>query len=158
MRLLVPSILFVLVLSTPVRADNPIIKKPFTADPSAMVHNGTVYLYTGHDEATEKQQDYVMREWLCFSTTDMVNWKPEDSPLAVSAFTWAKADAWACDVKERNGKFYFYAPMEHATIPGKSIGVAVSDSPTGPFKDARGSALITNDMTNVSIRAGVLVG
>jgi beta-xylosidase len=36
---------------------------------------------------------------------------------------------------------------EHATIPGKAIGVAVSDKPTGPFKDARGSALITNDMT-----------
>ena len=48
---------------------------------------------------------------------------------------------------ERDGKFYWYVTVEHGTIHGKSIGVAVSDSPVGPFVDARGSALITNDMT-----------
>ena len=37
--------------------------------------------------------------------------------------------------------------VEHGSIPGKAIGVAVSDSPTGPFKDAKGSAIITNDLT-----------
>lgn len=67
--------------------------------------------------------------------------------LKAKDFKWAKGDAWASQVIERNGKFYWYVTVEHATIPGKSIGVAVADSPTGPFKDARGSALITNDMT-----------
>ena len=62
-------------------------------------------------------------------------------------FSWAKGEAWASQVIERDGKFYWYVTVEHKTIPGKSIGVAVSDSPVGPFKDARGSALITNDMT-----------
>ncbi len=136
-----------LLLANPGRAGNPIIKRPYTADPTALVHDGVVYLYTGHDEAPDKHQDYVMREWLCFSSADLVNWKPEGSPLAVREFKWAARDAWAGDVKERDGEFYFYAPMEHATIPGKAIGVAVSDRPTGPFRDARGSALITNDMT-----------
>ena len=129
------------------RATNPAIMDPLTADPAAMVYNGKVYLYTGHDEAPEKHEGYIMKEWLCFSTTDMVNWKPEGSPMSVKDFAWAKQDAWAGQVIERDGKFYWYAPMSHATIHGFAIGVGVSDSPTGPFKDARGSALITNDMT-----------
>lgn len=128
-------------------AANPIIKQKYTADPAALVHKGTVYLYTGHDEAPARQERYVMHEWLCFSSTDMVNWTEHSSPLNVKAFTWAKDDAWASQVVERNGKFYWYAAVEHGTIHGKSIGVAVADSPLGPFKDARGSALITNDMT-----------
>ncbi|UOQ67580.1 glycoside hydrolase family 43 protein [Hymenobacter volaticus] len=126
---------------------NPIIKQKYTADPAAFVHKGTVYLYTGHDEAPARQERYVMHDWLVFSSTDMVNWTEHPSPLAVKDFTWAKDDAWASQVIERNGKFYWYAAVEHATINGKAIGVAVSDSPTGPFKDARGSALISSDMT-----------
>lgn len=128
-------------------ADNPIITSKFTADPAAMVYDGTVYLYTGHDECPDRQDRYVMHEWLCFSSTDMVNWKEHQIPLRVKDFTWAKDDAWAAQVIERDGKFYWYVSVTHGTIHGKAIGVAVSDSPTGPFRDARGSALITNDMT-----------
>ena len=50
----------------------------------------------------------------------------------------------------RNGKFYWYVPVEHGSIHGKAIGVAVADRPTGPFKDAIGKALITNDMTTAT--------
>ena len=88
-----------------------------------------------------------MHEWLCFSTSDMKTWTEHPSPLNVKDFKWAKDDAWASQVIERNGKFYWYVAITHATIPGKAIGIAVSDSPTGPFKDALGKALITNDMT-----------
>jgi len=127
--------------------NNPIIKDVFTADPAAIVHNDTVYLYAGHDEAPNDFHFYRMNEWLVFSSTNMVDWKSYPVPLKVSDFEWAKADAWAAQVIERNGKFYWYVTVEHGTIPGKSIGVAVSDSPTGPFTDALGKALITNDMT-----------
>ncbi|OKS84962.1 glycoside hydrolase family 43 protein [Mucilaginibacter polytrichastri] len=126
---------------------NPLFKHQFTADPAAMVYKGKVYLYTGHDEAPAKKSDYVMHDWQCFSSSDMVNWTEHAVPLKVADFKWAKADAWASQVIERNGKFYWYVAVEHGTISGKAIGVAVSDSPTGPFKDARGSALVTNDMT-----------
>ncbi len=126
---------------------NPIIKNKYTADPAAMVYNGTVYLYTGHDEAPPRKETYVMHDWLCFSSTDMVNWKEHPSPMSVKDFKWAEDDAWAGQVIERNGKFYWYAAISHKTVPGKAIGVGVSDSPTGPFKDALGKALITNDMT-----------
>jgi beta-xylosidase len=129
---------------------NPIIQHKYTADPAAMVYHDTVYLYTGHDEAKPPREGYVMHEWLCFSTTDMVHWTEHASPMSVKDFAWAKDDAWASQVIERNGKFYWYVAVEHGTIHGKAIGVGVSDNPAGPFKDARGSALITNDMTKAT--------
>ena len=85
---------------------NPIIRHKYTADPAALVYKDKVYLYTGHDVAPPKENRYVMHEWLCFSSPDMVNWKEHPSPLDVKAFKWAKDDAWASQVIERNGKFY----------------------------------------------------
>jgi arabinoxylan arabinofuranohydrolase len=128
-------------------AANPVTTKFFTADPAALVDNGRVYLYVGHDEAAAGGKDYLMNEWRVFSTCDMKNWTDQGSPLRFSTFAWAGRDAWAGDIAKRDGKYYFYATVDHKTIPGKAIGVAVSNSPTGPFVDARGSALVTNDMT-----------
>ena len=129
---------------------NPIIKHKFTADPAAIVYKDKVYIYTGNDVAPVGKNSYVMHDWLCFSSSDLVNWTEHPIPLKVTDFTWAKDDAWASQVIERNGKFYWYVAVSHGTVHGKSIGVAVSDSPTGPFKDARGSAIITNDMTKAA--------
>lgn len=129
------------------KINNPIIKDKFTADPAAIVHNDTVFLYAGHDEAPNDFFFYKMNEWLVYSSTDMVNWQEHPVPLRTSDFTWASGDAWAAQVIERNKKFYWYVTVSHASIEGKAIGVAISDSPTGPFKDALGKALITNDMT-----------
>lgn len=124
---------------------NPIIRHKFTADPTVIAYNDTVYLYTGHDEAPPNTYGYVMNEWLCFSSKDMVYWTEHPVPLKAKDFTWAKGGAYASKVIERNGKFYWYVAVTHATIPGKAIGVAVADSPAGPFSDARNSALITKD-------------
>jgi beta-xylosidase len=126
---------------------NPIITYKYTADPAAMVYKNKVYLYTGHDVAPEKRNSYEMHDWTCFSSSDMINWTEHVTPLSVKDFKWAKDDAWASQVIERNRKFYWYVAITHATIHGKAIGVAVADNPTGPFKDAIGAALITNDMT-----------
>jgi len=127
---------------------NPIIKTKYTADPGAFVYKDSVFLYTGHDEAPPGKDGYLMHEWLCFSSADMVTWKEHAIPLTVKDFTWAKDDAWASQVIERDGKFYWYVATEHATISGKAIGVAVADNPAGPFKDALGKALVTNNMTS----------
>ncbi|RAJ35716.1 glycoside hydrolase family 43 protein [Pedobacter cryoconitis] len=126
---------------------NPIITDRYTADPAAMVYQQKVYLYAGHDEAPAGQERYVMNEWLVYSSTNMKDWTSHPVPLKARDFAWASGDAWASQVVERNGKFYWYAAVEHGTVKGKAIGVAVADNPLGPFKDARGSALITNDMT-----------
>lgn len=128
-------------------AANPIIADVFTADPAALVHGDTVYLYAGHDEAPPDRPGYVMNEWLCFSSTDMVNWKPHGSPLALKDFAWAERHAWAAHVTERDGKFFWYVTVERPDRKGFAIGVAVSDQPTGPFKDAIGAPLVSSDMT-----------
>lgn len=124
---------------------NPIITDVYTADPAALVHNNKVYIYTGHDESTN--ESYAMHEWLVFSSDDMLSWTPHPVPLRVTDFSWAARDAWAGQVIERNGKFYWYICAQHRSIGGKAIGVAVADNPTGPFRDARGTALVTNNMT-----------
>ena len=130
---------------------NPIIRHKFTADPAALVYKDKVYIYTGHDVAPEKRNGYEMHEWLLFSTSDMKTFTEHPSPLNVKAFKWAKDDAWASQVIDRNGKFYWYVAVTHdSTHRGKAIGVAVADNPLGPFKDAKGSAIITNDMTTES--------
>ncbi|WP_299781830.1 glycoside hydrolase family 43 protein [uncultured Formosa sp.] len=128
--------------------NNPIVKDKFTADPAAIVHDDTVYLYTGHDEAPDDLNFYKIDEWLVYSSINMVDWKVHPVPLKPTDFKWAKGEAWAAQVIEKKNKFYWYVTVEHDdTHPGKSIGVAVSDSPIGPFKDALGKALVTNDMT-----------
>src|SRR3712207_3792258 len=126
---------------------NPIIRHKYTCDPTVIVYDEWVYLYTGHDEAPVGVEDYIMQKWLCFSSADLVNWQEHPVPLQATDFAWAKGDAYASKVIYHKGKFLWYVAITHATIPGKAIGVAVSDSPTGPFRDARQSALITNDMT-----------
>jgi hypothetical protein len=133
---------------TPGYAGNPIIRHMFTADPAAMVHNDTFFIYTGHDEAPEGGSSFYMRDWHVFSSTDLLHWTDHGAKLSINTFSWAKQDAWAGQCVERNGKFWWFVPVGHKTIGWFSIGVAVSDSPAGPFTDAKGSALITDDTPN----------
>ena len=129
------------------QGSNPIIRDKFTADPAPMVVGDTLYLYVGHDEA-QRDEMFNMREWLVYSTKDMKNWTDHGPIMRFSDFKWAKQDAWASQAIEKDGRYWFYTAVEHDdTHPGKAIGVAVSDTPTGPFVDAKGSALVTNQMT-----------
>ncbi|PWT74676.1 MAG: glycoside hydrolase [Bacteroidetes bacterium] len=125
---------------------NPIIRDKFTADPTAIVKGGTVYLITGHDEAPIGTEKYVMHDWLCYSSTDMVNWTDHGSIFAATDFKWSDGHAYASNIIEHLGKYFFFAAVSHSTIPGAAIGVAISEDPTKKFKDARGSALITHNM------------
>ena len=126
---------------------NPIIRDKFTADPAPLAVGDRLYLYVGHDEA-QRDEMFNMREWLVYSTTDMRHWTDHGPIMRVTDFKWAKKDAWASQAIRKNGKYWFYAAVEHDDAhPGKAIAVAVSDRPTGPFVDAKGSALITNEMT-----------
>lgn len=129
-----------------VSSGNPLIRHKYKADPAAIVHNDTVYLYTGHDEAPAGVENYVMKDWLCFSSPDLKHWTEHEVPLRAGDFVWAKGDAFNSQVIYRDGNFFWYVAMTHESIPGKAIGVAVAGSPAGPFWDAQGSALITNDM------------
>ena len=132
-------------------AQNPIIKNIFTADPAPIVYHDTVFLYTGHDTASVTATNYKMPDWHVFSSTNMVNWKDHGAVLSPKTFSWATGDAYAAQCIFRDGKFYWYVSTFHKADEnskgGAAIGVAVSDRPTGPFKDAIGKALIVNEMT-----------
>jgi len=136
---------------------NPIIRNKYTADPTALVYNNTVYIYTGHDEAPVGTETYVMNDWLCFSSTDMVTWREHPVPLKALDFSWAKGDAYASKVIYCNNKFYWYVAVTHASVTGKAIGVAIAAHPAGPFADGRGSALITHDMLEALLLADRIV-
>lgn len=72
-----------------VRIENPIITERFSSDPAAMVHDGRVWLYTGHDEAAPDGDFFEMHDWQLYSTGDMVNWTSHGSPISVETFAWA---------------------------------------------------------------------
>lgn len=121
-------------------ADNPIIQTNYTADPAPMVYDGKVYLYTSHDDDVTVNDFYTMRNYCCYSSSDMANWTDHGIVATLNEFKWLNGhnnDAWAPQCVERNGKFYLYIP-----IHGKGMGVQVADSPTGPFTDPVGKALI----------------
>lgn len=126
----------------PAGADNPVVQTWFTTDPAPMVHGDRMYLYTGHDE--DNADFFWMQDWRVYSTEDMANWTDHGSPLALEDFEWADDRAWAAQCIERNGKFYWYICAHSRLTNGMAIGVAVSDSPTGPFRDAIGKPLFDN--------------
>jgi len=102
-----------------------------------MVYNDVLYLYTGHD--ADGATYFEMPDYQLYSTTDMQNWENHGTILSAKDFSWAEeGTAWASQCIERNGKFYYYVTL---TNNGRNIGVAVADSPEGPFKDALGKPL-----------------
>eukprot|EP01035_Chromulina_nebulosa_P065711 gene65711-89895_t len=121
------------------QAQPPLVQTMYTADPAPMVHNGKVYLYTGHDE--DNSSWFVMNNWKLYTTEDMVNWTDHGAVASYKIFSWAKGDAWAMQVVERNGKFYMYAPVINKANNNPAIGVAVADNPYGPFIDPLGKPL-----------------
>ena len=118
----------------------------YGGDPSILVDGDTVYCYVGYDASDGEY--YSMPDWRCYSTTDMKTWKYESTIMTMQDISWRNDDvsAWASQVaKGSDGKYYFYYCAEgNASVGrGKCIGVAVSDSATGPFEDI-GHPLVRN--------------
>ena len=115
----------------------PIVQTKFTADPAPFVHDGVVYLFTTHDE--DGAEGFQMRDWLLYTSTDMVNWQDHGPVASLRNFRWYQGNngAWAEQVVERNGKWYMYCP-----IHGHGIGVLVADKPEGPYRDPLGEPLV----------------
>lgn len=115
------------------RAGNPIIDSLYTADPSAHVFNGRLYLYPSHDRNDSKTWD--MTDWHVYSSDDLVHWKDHGVALALTDIPFGRRFAWAPDCAEKDGKYYFYFPVSLENRKNTDrIGVAVGDSPAGPFK------------------------
>lgn len=140
-------------------AGNPIIRDMYTADPAALVHGDRLYVFTGRDEATPVQADFVMREWHAFSSAspapDPDAWEHHGALLTLEDFAWADANAWAAEVVQGpDGRFYWFVSARWTEAPPDgdrmSIGVAVAGHPLGPYRDAIGEPLITARLENAS--------
>ncbi|MBE6869729.1 MAG: carbohydrate-binding protein CenC [Ruminococcus albus] len=142
--------------------NNPISTTRFGADPGWMVYDGRLYIYTTND-AFETRSDGQYQENTynsgtinCLSTADMVNWTDHGAiPIAArngrtqnGCCSWASA-AWAPDAcwKMINGKPKFFLYFANS---GGGIGVVTADSPTGPWSDPLGHALLTHNSPNCS--------
>lgn len=139
-------ILFLVVLMTvynAVFAQNPIIRTQYSADPTARVFNGKVYLYPSHDILAKEGRGRVgwfcMEDYHVFSSEDLTHWSDHGVIVSQDKVPWVRPDSysmWAPDCIYRNGKYYFYfpsAPADTSIGRGFTIGVAIADKPEGPF-------------------------
>ena len=124
-----------LVLVPSALATNPLIMDQFTADPTARVFEGKMYLYPSHDiPATPgrgRTNWFVMEDYHVFSSENLTDWTDHGMILNQTNVPWLNRqgfDMWAPDCVFKNGKYYFYFPA------GGRIGVAIADKPYGPFK------------------------
>jgi hypothetical protein len=119
--------------------NQPLVSAPYTADPSAHVFGGRLYVYPSHDiDAGVPEDDmgshFAMKDYHVFSM-DRVGGPVTDHGVALdlAGVPWAKRQLWAPDAAERNGQYFLYFPAKDAADVFR-IGVAVGSSPTGPFK------------------------
>ncbi|WP_433789262.1 family 43 glycosylhydrolase [Actinoplanes sp. CA-252034] len=125
----------------PKTAKNPVLPGLF-ADPQIVNFNGRYYLYP----TTDGYAGWGGTYYKAFSSTDLVNWTDHGVILDHGPdVSWADDSAWAPGVATRNGKYYLYFSGGLATgNTAKQLGVAVADSPTGPFRDALGRPLVAS--------------
>lgn len=145
MKLSLPCLLSIAVAgvlqATAAFATNPLITDQFTADPTARVFEGRVYVYPSHDIKAPpgykgKPNWFVMEDYHVFSSDNLTDWKDHGVIVKQTAVEWADPAAyamWAPDAVFKDGKYYFYFPAI-AKSGGFRIGVAVADKPYGPFK------------------------
>lgn len=134
---------------TPAFATNPLIMDQFTADPTARVFDGRIYVYPSHDikappEYKGRPNWFVMQDYHVFSSENLTDWKDHGVIVKQSDVDWVNPDTyamWAPDCVFKDGKYYFFFPAiaksngsDQSKRPGFRIGVAVADKPDGPFK------------------------
>ena len=103
-----------------------------TADPHVASFDGRYYIYP----TTDGTVGWAASSFSCYSSDDLIHWRNEGVILDFKDLTWATRNAWAPAIARKNGKYYFYYSAQ------QSIGVAVADSPVGPFKDPLGKPLV----------------
>lgn len=101
------------------------------ADPEARYYEGKYIIYVTHSLPYDEQKNHS-----CFVSEDLTHWKKIENIIDMSGFPWAKSAIWAPTIEEKYGKYYYIFASND--IPHKSdvggLEIAVSDSPTGPFK------------------------
>lgn len=135
-------IAILLLLATFSIAQNPLITNQFTADPTARVFNGKIYIYPSHDVPCGEGQGFIgfcMPDYHVFSSENLTDWQDHGVILSHNTVPWVECDSyrmWAPDCVFKDGKYYYYFPAEapdKVNGRGTRIGVAIGDKPEGPF-------------------------
>lgn len=136
----------------------------YSADPAPFVADGALWILAGRDQAPSDVNDFVMSEWQLLKTQDPASGKWTHYPTVAkpgAIFAWAESDrAYAGQIVQGPDKrYYFYAPVmeKNSDAPDRfAIGVAVADTPTGPWRDAHPTGPIisqrvpvANDIQNI---------
>lgn len=123
-------------------AQNPFIHDQFTADPTARVFNGRVYVFPSHDIQAKPGRGrvgwFVMEDYHVFSSSNLTDWTDHGVIASQNKVNWVDSTSfsmWAPDCVEKSGKYYFYFPagMKASLGKGSSVGVAIADNPAGPY-------------------------
>ena len=116
----------------------PLVTHIFTADPSAHVFNGKIYVYPSHDiphdgEDNDDGDEYRMEDYHILSLDNLdADCVDNGEALHMKNVPWVSKQMWAPDCAFKNGKYYLYFPARDKDGIFR-IGVAVSDKPEGPF-------------------------
>ena len=118
---------------------NPIFTDAWTCDPAPLVVGNRLYVYTGEDIYKDGENiglpgNYNIADWRVYSTDDMVHWRSHGIKLRPEDFPDGKKGiAWAAQCIEKGGKYYWYVTY-NTPQGGQCVGVAIGDTPVGPFK------------------------
>ncbi len=130
-----------MLLSLNLCAQNPLITHMYTADPTARVFNGKLYVYPSSDQIPPENvncPDFCMPGYHMFSLENGSTWKDHGWVLKENECPWGEKNTyamWAPDCIEKDGKYYYFYPAKAKKDQAfRRIGVGVSNSPVGPFK------------------------
>ena len=117
----------------------PLIPGIYTADPSAHVFDGRIFIYPSHDidagvPADDLGSHFAMRDYHVFSMPDIAGPVTDHGVvLDIKDVPWAGRQMWAPDAAQKGGRYYLYFPAKDKQDVFR-IGVAIGDKPSGPFK------------------------
>lgn len=124
----------------PVKIENLFPERGLT-DPHAMIVDGRLFVGCGRDESWDTQSTWKMDCWEFWSTDDLKTWRYESTLWPTDTYIGDKPNCWAGDFSMKNGIFYWYFSNRNI-----NTGVAVSDRPGGPYRDALGKPLLPADI------------
>lgn len=131
-----------LLVSTASYADNPLIRTMYTADPTARVINGQLFVFPSSDVPPVKGKginDFYMPFYHVFSSTNLFDWTDYGKQIDQNDIPWGEPDSyalWAPCCIEKKGKYYYYFPAKPKGDKkgNHAIGMAIANKPGGPYK------------------------
>lgn len=130
-----------LISSIYINANNPLVKNVGMADPHIYIFNNKVYLFATRDSSAIAKE-FIMPDWNIWTSENLIDWQLERTIKPTETYMGISTRCWATETAYRNGKYYFYFSNGN-----DDTGVMTSNSPTGPYVDALGKALLPKNLT-----------